>query len=160
MPRHIRVTEPASGLDCRLVLLDDRAPRSAKALWALAGAGDAHDAIHAMWTGPEISCPVPAAAFPPDAVLGGLPLENATSFPAAGDIAVVWAPENSFKGQSFAFFDIGLFYAPGARLLMPMGWVMASVCAQVAAGDYDAYREGCIAIRRSGSCRLTFRQVP
>ena len=142
------------------VLLDDAAPRSCEALWALAGVGAAHDAIHAMWTGPEISCPVPASAFPPDARLDGLPAESATSFPEAGEIGVVYAPANSWKGQPpFAFFDIGLFYGAGARLLMPMGWVMASVCARVAADDFDAYRAGCMAIRRAGACRLTFSQV-
>ncbi len=159
MPRRIRLTEPDSGLDCRLVLLDERAPRSAAALWALAGAGGGHDAIHAMWTGPEISCPVRAEAFPADADLEGLAPENATSFPEAGDVAVVWAPDNSFKGQTFAFFDIGLFYGAGARLFMPMGWIMASVCARVAAEDFDGFRDACMAIRRTGACRLTFSQV-
>jgi hypothetical protein len=113
-----------------------------------------------MWTGPEISCPVPATAFPPGALPPGLAAENATSFPEAGDVAVVWAPENSFRGQTFAFFDVGLFYGSGGRLYMPNGWIMASVCAQVAAEDFAAYRAGCLAIRRSGACRLTFAQVP
>jgi hypothetical protein len=160
LPRQIRLTEPGAGLDCRLTLLDEKAPRAAEALWALAGTGGAFDAIHAMWTGPEISCPVPASAFPPGAAPDGALLENATSFPEAGEIAVVWAPENSFKGQPFAFFDIGLFYGPGARLFMPMGWVMASVCANIAPEDFEAYRAGCTAIRRSGACRLTFSQIP
>jgi hypothetical protein len=158
--RQIRLTEPGSGLDCRLTLLEDKAPRAAEALWSLAGAGAAFDAIHAMWTGPEISCPVPATAFPPGALDAGPFAENATSFPEAGEIAVVFAPENSFKGQPFAFFDIGLFYGPGARLFMPMGWVMASVCAIVPPEDFDAYRAGCMAIRKSGACRLTFSQIP
>ncbi len=160
MSRHIRVSEPSSGLNCQFRLLDDRAPRSAQALWALAGQGGGYDAIHAMWTGPEISCPIPAAAFPADAGLDRLDLENATSFPQAGDLAVVYAPENRWKGQPpFAFFDIGLFYGPGARLFMPMGWVMASVCAEVAPEDSETYRAACGAIRRTGACRLTFSQV-
>jgi hypothetical protein len=160
VPRQIRLTEPCSGLDCRLTLLDAKAPRAAEAFWALAGTVGAHDAIHAMWTGPEISCPVPAAAFPPGALDAGPFAENATSFPEAGEIAVVHAPENSFKGQPFGFFDIGLFYGPGARLFMPMGWVMASVCATVQPEDFEAYRAGCMAIRRAGACRLTFAQIP
>jgi hypothetical protein len=160
MSRCIRVAEPASGLNCRFQLLDDCAPRSAEALWALAGQGGSFDAVHAMWTGPEISCPIPAAAFPAEAGLDRLELENGTSFPAAGDLAVVYAPENRWKGQPpFAFFDVGLFYGPGARLFMPMGWVMASVCAQVVAEDFEAYRAGCGVIRRNGACRLSFSQV-
>jgi len=159
VPREIRLTEPGAGLQCRLSLLDDKAPRAAEAMWSLAGTGAAFDAIHAMWTGPEISCPVPATAFPPGALAGGAFAENATSFPESGEIAVVFAPENSFKGQPFAFFDIGLFYGPGARLFMPMGWVMASVCAIVHPEDFEAYRAGCMAIRRAGACRLTFSQI-
>jgi hypothetical protein len=160
MPRQIRISETSSGLNAVFALLDEAAPRTCEALWALAGLGDAHDAIHAMWTGPEISCPVPASAFPPEAKLEGLPAENATSFPEAGDIGIVYAPANTWKGQPpFAFFDIGLFYGSGARLLMPMGWVMASVCARVMPDDFEAYRAGCISIRRAGACRLTFSQV-
>jgi hypothetical protein len=161
MSRRIRIQDAKAELDCQIELNDERAPRSAAALWALAAQGQAHDAIHAMWTGPEISCPVPASAFADPSVLTSLPLENATSFPEAGDIAVVYATEGAFKGQpDFAFFDIGLFYGAGARLFMPMGWVMASVCARVAAEDLERCRAGCLAIRRSGACRLTFSQVP
>jgi hypothetical protein len=160
MSRHIRIVEPSSGLNCQFKLLDDRAPGSAQALWALAGEGGSFDAIHAMWTGPEISCPIPASAFPAEAGLDRLGPENATSYPQAGDLAVVYAPANSWKGQPpFAFFDVGLFYGSGARLLMPMGWVMASVCAEVIAEDSESYRAGCGAIRRAGACRLTFSQV-
>jgi hypothetical protein len=160
VPRHIRLSEPSSGLSCRFSLLDDRAPRSAQALWVLAGLGGDHEAIHAMWTGPEISCPVAASIFPPTAGLESLGQENATSFPEAGEIGVVYAAANAWKGlPPFAFFDVGLFYGPGARLLMPMGWVMASICAQVVVADFDAYRAGCLAIRRTGACRLTFSQA-
>jgi hypothetical protein len=160
MPRQIRITEARSGLNVRFGLLDDLAPGSSAALWALAGAGGEHEAIHAMWTGPEISCPVPASAFPASAGLEALGPENATSFPDAGDIAVVNAPANAWKGQPpFAFFDIGLFYGGGARLMMPMGWIMASVCARVVPADFDAFRAGCQAIRRAGACRLTFAQA-
>jgi hypothetical protein len=40
-----------------------------------------------------------------------------------------------------------------------MGWVMASVCATVHAEDFEAYRVGCMAIRRAGACRLTLSQI-
>jgi hypothetical protein len=161
MTRHIRIREPVAGLDTRVLLLDDRAPRSAEALWQIAGAGGVHDAIHAMWTGPEISCPIPAAKFPAQAHLDGLPLENGTSYPEAGEIAVVYAPVNTWKEQPpFAFLDVGLFYGRGARLLMPMGWIQASVCARVAADELGALQSACQAIRRHGACQLSFHQDP
>jgi hypothetical protein len=159
MSRRIRVKDAEGRLDCSFDLNEAAAPRSAGALWALAAQGEAHDAIHAMWTGPEISCPVPASAFADPSILEGLPLENATSFPEPGDLAVVFAPRHAWKGQPpFAFFDVGLFYGPGARLFMPMGWVMASVCARVVPGELERLQSGCAAIRRHGACRLRFDQ--
>ncbi len=161
MGRVIRVTESGSGLNCRIELLDGQAPLNAEALWQLAGGGADHFAQHAMWTGPEISCPITSDAFPTGTgAFAAIPLENATSFPAAGDIATVFAPKGTWVGQPPAdFFDIGLFYGDGARLLMPMGWIMASVSGRVVAEDMDAYVAACRAIRRSGACKLQFAQV-
>lgn len=159
MTRHIRIGEPASGLNVRVLLLDELAPRSCEALWQFAGAGATHEAIHAMWTGPEISCPIPAAKFPPQLDLHDLPLENATSFPEEGDIAVVYAPPNAWKGQPpFGFLDIGIFYGRGARMLMPMGWIQASICGRMVAEDLAAARTACQSIRRRGACALSLSQ--
>jgi hypothetical protein len=161
MTRHIRIREPASGLDARVFLLDDLAPRSAQALWQIAGACGAYEAIHAMWTGPEISCPIPEAKLPAPLDLSALVLENATSYPDEGDIAVVYAPANAWKGQPpFGFVDIGVFYGRGARLLMPMGWVHASISGRVVAEDMAALRTACQSIRRRGACTLSFLQEP
>jgi hypothetical protein len=89
----------------------------------------------------------------------GLPLENATSYPEEGDIAVVYAPANSWKGQPpFGFLDIGVFYGCGARLLMPMGWIQASVCGRVVGEGLAAVRTACQSIRRRGACRLSFQR--
>jgi hypothetical protein len=51
-----------------------------------------------------------------------------------------------------------LFYARGARLLMPMGWIQASVCARVVSEDLAAVRSACQSIRQRGACRLSFEQ--
>ena len=161
MTRHIRIRESQSGLDARVLLLDDLAPRSSETLWQIAGTGGAHEAIHAMWTGPEISCPIPAANLPAQVDLSDLPLENATSYPEEGEIAVGYAPANTWKGQPpFGFFDVGVFYGRGARLLMPMGWIQASVCGRVVSEDLAAVRTACQSIRRRGACTLSFLQVP
>lgn len=160
MTRTIRIGEQRSGLDCRIELLDHLAPRGAEALWSLAGAGGSHFAQHAMWTGPEISCPILGNRFPDATVFDAIPLENATSFPAAGDIVTVYAPKGTWTGQPPAdFFDVGLFYGEGARLLMPMGWIMGSVSGRVVAEDMAAFRTGCAAIRRGGACELEFSRT-
>lgn len=162
MTRHIRLREEGSGLDARVLLLDDLAPRWSELLARLAAAGGAYDAIHAMWTGPEISCPILAGSLP-QAVgeLLPLPLENATSYPDEGEIALVHAPANTWKGQPpQAFLDIGLFYGRGARLLMPMGWIQAAVCARVVSEDLGLVRAACQKIRQRGACRLSFHLEP
>jgi hypothetical protein len=155
--RHIFIREPRSGLNCRIALIDDLAPRGAAALWSLAGAGGSHFAQHAMWTGPEISCPILGDRFADPAIFNAIPLENATSFPAAGEIVTVYAPKGTWAGQPPAdFFDVGLFYGPGARLLMPMGWIMGSVSGRVVADDMAAFRNACATIRQNGVCELEF----
>jgi Protein of unknown function (DUF3830) len=162
MTRHIRIHEEGSGLDARVLLLDELAPRWAEVLARLGASGGVYDAIHAMWTGPEISCPILAGSLPATvSELLPLPLENATSFPEEGEIALVYAPANSWKGQPpQAFLDIGLFYGSGARLLMPMGWVQAAVCARVVGEDLPSVRSACQKIRQRGACRLSFSLKP
>lgn len=159
MTRFIMIREEQSGLAARFALLDHEAPRHADMLWQIARQGDRHNAIHAMWTGPEISCPVIGDALP-GATARDLPLENATSFPAMGEIATVFAPKGTWKGMPPAdFFDIGIFYGAGGRMLMPMGWIQGSVCAHVVPEDLAALQAGCATIRKNGSCSLTFEAM-
>jgi len=161
MSRHIRIRESQSGLNARVRLLDGMAPRSAEALWRLAGTGDTYEAIHAIWTGPEISCPIPASRLPTQIDVSDLPLQNATTFPEQGDVAMVYVPVNTWRGQPpFDFLDIGLFYGGGARLLMPMGWIQVSVCGRVVDEDLAAVSGACQSIRRRGVCQLSFLQDP
>ncbi|UAK25132.1 DUF3830 family protein [Sphingomonas nostoxanthinifaciens] len=158
--RLVRLSEPRSGLDVRVRLLDDLAPHNAELLWALAGLDAAHAGIHAMWTGPEISLPIAGDAVLPDRDLAAVPLENATSFPQAGDIALVCAKRGTWRdGPPFDLLDVGLFYASGGRLLMPMGWIMGSICARILDEDLDAAATACRAIRAQGGCQITIARA-
>jgi len=158
--RLIHVSEPESGLSARCALLDEAAPHSAEFLWALAGAEGTYDAIHAMWTGPEISCPLPAGRLPGDLASRDLPQENATSFPESGDIVVAFAAAGSLKGLPPGnFFDVGVFYGPGGRLFMPFGWLKGNVAAQILPEDLDGATAACSRIRANGACRLSFDRI-
>lgn len=53
--------------------------------------------------------------------------------------------------------DIGPFYGAGGRTLLPIGWVAASLCAQLAE-DLSGTAEACSAIRRNGACVITLEQ--
>jgi hypothetical protein len=159
-PRTVLFTEERSGLRARATLLDALAPASAALLWDLAGRGPSFSAIHAMWTGPEISLPIDGAKALPGHDLRAVPVENATSFPQAGDIALVCAPRGTWRdGPPFDLVDVGLFYAAGGRLLMPMGWIMANICARIVDEDLVAAAAACRAIRTTGACAITITRA-
>ncbi len=151
----IRFTEPKSGLDVRAELLPATAPDNADFLQACATGGVTIPSIHAMWTGPEISCPVPTAHVPASWAGRPLPLESATLNPAAGDVIVAYLPRLVWGGNPDPVYDIGLFYGPGGRMLFPIGWFPGSLAARVLAADLAALRTGCQAIRQAGACTIT-----
>jgi hypothetical protein len=108
-----------------------------------------------MWTGPEISCPIAVAGLLPIDV-SAVPAENATSFPAAGELVLVPLPAGRWKGTGVAdIVDLGFFYDGGGRLLMPMGWITGNVCARVVPEDMSGLQASCRKIRAHGSCRIS-----
>lgn len=110
-----------------------------------------------MWTGPEISCPIIGQDIPQPYRQGGMPKENATSYPEAGDIALAFVHPNEWSGlpPNQALLDIGLFYGKGARTLMPFGWIAVSVAAQVIAEDLAGFVKACGEIRQRGACKIS-----
>ncbi|WP_426035391.1 DUF3830 family protein [Cypionkella sp. TWP1-2-1b2] len=152
----IRITHAASGMDILAVINPDKAPVTAAFLWRYLESPRVVPGIHAMWTGPEISCPIPSAHL---GVEPALPPENATLHPQPGDIVLAYVPARMWGGNPDAIFDIGLFYGPGARMLFPIGWLAGSVVAQVRAEDRAALAEACGKIRRSGACEITFERA-
>lgn len=155
----VAITEPSSGLAAMVTLLPEQAPANAAFLWAALARPRAVAAIHAMWTGPEISCPLPADTL--DAALRDtpLPLENATVTPAPGDIVLTWLPPRLWGGGPDPVFDIGLYYGPGARCLFPIGWQAGSVVARVPPSDLADLAAACGRIRRGGACTVTFARA-
>ncbi len=135
-------------------LLADRAPANAAFLWDFFAVPRQIPAIHAMWTGPEISAPVPDADLTDTQRTSGLPLEHATIMPQPGDVVLTYLPPRVWGGGPAPVFDIGLFYGPGARLFFPIGWQPGSVCARVA--DVAGLATACGRIRQAGACTLTF----
>ncbi|MDL2401803.1 DUF3830 family protein [Rhizobium mayense] len=157
--RAIRITEPRSALSVTAVLLDGKAPDNVEFLWTYLAEPRIVPGIHAMWTGPEISCPIP-----PDHLVGSewanpLPAENATLTPQPGDIVLSYVPARVWGGSPNPIFDIGLFYGQGARLLFPIGWLPGSVVAQVRPEEREHFAAACGVIRRNGACDVTFARV-
>ena len=154
--RIIKLVEPQSGLSARCRLRDDAAPVSAAFLWDLAERKAGFEAMHAIWTGPEISVPMPASTLPQGMAQPAIPAENATSYPQAGDIVLAYLASGSTMGLPPGdFYDIGLFYGQGGRLLMPFGWIQANVCARILDEDLAKAQADCRTIRRNGACTLS-----
>jgi hypothetical protein len=157
--RVIRITEPRSKLAVVAVLLEGEAPENAAFLWDYLSEPRVVPGIHAMWTGPEISCPIPAAHLKGAADAKPLPAENATLTPQPGDIVLSYVPARMWGGSPNPIFDIGLFYGQGARLLFPIGWLAGSVVAQVRTEDREPFADACGIIRRNGACEVTFTRA-
>lgn len=159
MTRHIELLQERLGKRIRCALLDDLAPRSCDFLWSLAGSGASFTVNHAMWTGPELSVPLPASILPAGVSLAPIPQENSTSFPRAGDMVVVWLGAGAVRGLPPGdFFDIGVIYDEGARLLMPFGWIQGNVGARVVAEDLAIAQEMAKDVRAKGSCTFRIQQ--
>ena len=149
----LRIQSAASGLDVTADLLEAKAPQNVAFVLRYLAAPRVVPGIHAMWTGPEISCPVPSAHLVGE-YYPALPPENATIHPQPGDVILAYVPARMWGGGPDPVFDIGLFYGPGARLLFPIGWLAGSVVAKVR--DVSALAQACGRIRRSGACDVTF----
>jgi hypothetical protein len=157
--RAILIEEPRSGLSVKALLLDGKAPDNAAFLWEYVAEPRIVGGIHAMWTGPEISCPIPPQHLEGAAYAVPLPAENATLNPEPGDIVLAYVPPRMWGGSPNAIFDIGLFYGAGARMLFPIGWLAGSVVAQVPAEARERFAAACGVIRRNGACDVTFSRT-
>ncbi|MGO4437136.1 DUF3830 family protein [Rhizobium sp. RAF56] len=157
--RAIRITEPVSGLSVVAPLLGGKAPDNASFFWDYVSTPRVVPGIHAMWTGPEISCPIPSRHLESAAFAKALPAENATLTPQPGDIVLSYVPPRMWGGNPNAIFDIGLFYGQGARLLFPIGWLAGSVVAQIRPEEREHFAAACGIIRRNGACDVTFTRT-
>jgi len=155
----ISITEPRSKLSVTALLLAEKAPENASFLRTYLATPRVVPGIHAMWTGPEISCPVPSADLDGQSYARPLPAENATLTPQPGDIVLSYVPPRMWGGNPNAIFDIGLYYGQGARLLFPIGWLAGSVVAQVLPEEREQFAAACGVIRRNGACDVTFSLV-
>jgi hypothetical protein len=159
LSRHIRIREARSGLDASFLLLAAETPACSAFLWGFLDQPCEVPAIHAMWTGPEISCPVPAAMVADPALRKPLPQENATITPQAGELVLSYVPPFRSRGNPEPVFDLGVFYAPGGRMLFPAGWIAGSVVARCVPDTVPALAAACATIRRAGACTVEFSRA-
>ena len=84
----LRIHSAAAGLSVVADLLPGKAPANVAFLRQYLTAPRVVPGLHAMWTGPEISCPIPAAHLAGADYAQALPPENATLHPQPGDVVL------------------------------------------------------------------------
>lgn len=118
--RKIKMTFVDESVSAIAVLLDDKAPRTAQMIWDVLDKPFEGYAIHAMFTGRELSFGLPCDRVPDEAL--GIPPENQTVFPIPGDL--IWNGYYPYQWQGVPnpVYDFGIFYGRDSRLLLPVGW--------------------------------------
>lgn len=121
-----------NGARAVITLYDDNAPKTCEAIWEALARPVRMPAIHAMFAGPEIMMGLPGQAqtFDPAAI----PAENQTCYPEAGEILWFYQGKNAMKGLPEELWEIGIFYAPGARINGPLGWTPCNMFGKITEG--------------------------
>ncbi len=121
MNRRIKLTFVDEKVSALATLLVDKAPKTCECIWNLLADPVENMGIHAMWTGREISFPIPHERFPNDEGLQ-VPPENQTVIPIPGDLIWNGYPPYQWQGNPNPVYDFGIFYGRDSRLLLPVGW--------------------------------------
>jgi hypothetical protein len=102
-------------------LLDEKAPETTNCIWQLLEEPFEGNAVHAMWTGRELSLPIPSSKFTKNEGLH-VPPENQIVFPIPGDL--VWNAylPYQWQGNPLPVYDFGIYYGRDSRIFLPVGW--------------------------------------
>lgn len=137
-------------------LKEDLAPHTCAALWEALATPATMDVMHAMYAGPEIMMGLPEAnqTFDPDKI----PPENQQVIPAPGDLQWYFQRPGQMGGLPFEWWEIGIFYAGGARTFGPLGWTPVNIWASITEG-MDEFAKACERIRYEGVKKLTISRI-
>jgi len=118
--KNIKMTFVDENVSSVAMLLEDRAPETSIFLWEALERPLEGFAIHAMWTGRELSFPISPDRIDKKAL--DLPPENQTVFPIPGDL--IWNAYQPYQWQGIPHpvYDFGIFYGRDSRILLPVGW--------------------------------------
>ena len=130
-----------------ITLYDHNAPVTCDTLWQALATPVRMTAIHAMFAGPEIMMGLPESAqtFDPRAI----PPENQTCFPEAGECLWFYQGRNAMKGLPDELWELGIFYAGGARTHGPLGWTPCNMFGRITQGLAE-FAEACGRTRIDG----------
>jgi hypothetical protein len=157
-PRLLEIEFPDEGLIAQARLLDELAPRTCAVIWELAGLAPQLVAVHAAFTGRELSVRIPAEL----ALQAGdpkVPPENQTLFPIPGDLIWAQLPPYAWSGVTEPLYDLGIFYGRDSRLLLPVGWVAGNRFAEILPNHLPALARLAARTQMEGAKRLILRRA-
>ncbi|MEG1548492.1 MAG: DUF3830 family protein [Clostridia bacterium] len=119
--KRIKLSFVDENISAIAVLLEEKAPATCKMIWDTLKTPLENKAIHAMYTGRELSFGVPNDCMD-ESTIFDLPPENQTMFPLPGSL--VWNAYRPYQwlGTPHAVYDFGIFYGAESRILLPTGW--------------------------------------
>lgn len=155
--KRIRLTFVEEGVCAIAELLEDQAPQTARMIWELLEQPLENEAIHAMFTGRELSFGVPESRLSQEQAFA-LPPENQTMFPIPGDL--VWNAYLPYQWQGLprAVYDFGIFYGRECRILLPTGWRPSNRFG-VIVENLEAFAQVCARVQREGVKRIRLERA-
>jgi hypothetical protein len=147
---------PDDGLTARARFLDKLAPSTCAAMRRLASLEPDLLAVHAAFTGRELSVRIPAElASRVDGLI--TPPENQTLFPIPGDLVWSHLPAYAWSGVSETLLDLGIFYGRDSRLLLPVGWLPGNRFAEIVPDDLPPLAKLAAETQVKGAKRVRLR---
>lgn len=145
--KRIKLTFVEEGVTAIANLLEGEAPKTAGMIWELLETPLENEAVHAMFTGRELSFGVPEARL--RAEKGFPPPENQTMFPLPGDL--VWNAylPYQWQGTPHVVYDFGIFYGRESRILLPTGWRPSNRFGQIVE-NLEPFAALCARVQREG----------
>ena len=114
-------------------LLEAEAPKTCAALWQVLEKPVETNGVHAMWSGREVMAYIPEEnRGNVDAAAVGI--ENATVYPAAGDVVWAFFPGGMIQGFKEDGWDLAFIYGPETRIYIPLGMCPMNVWARIVEG--------------------------
>lgn len=133
MGKRIKIQILETGVTAVAELLEEDAPRTCAALWQILEKPIETNLVHAMWSGREVM-----AYIPPENRGNVDPtqigVENATVYPAAGDVVWAYFPGGMIQGFKEDAWDLAFIYGPETRIYIPTGMCPMNVWAKITEG--------------------------
>jgi hypothetical protein len=133
MTKRFRIEILETGVKSVAELLEEDAPRTCAALWQMLEKPIESNGVHAMWSGREVM-----AYVPPENRVGidptSIGVENATVYPAAGDVVWAYFPAGEIQGFKEDGWDLAFIYGPETRIYIPTGMCPMNVWAKITQG--------------------------